>query len=236
VVQGELMTLSSQEMRSLSLSGIAHRCRQESERYFRRQANDSTYCYELFRRAFRERSDAAWVLIYEQYTPLVAGWVEHHNGYASSGEDVGYFVNRAFEKMWSAIQPEKFARFPDLKSLLRYLQLCVHSVVIDHVRAEEFATQEEPAAILDGVEAPVLNKLQREAFWQQIQRRLHDEREQQLLYYRYGLGFKPRQLCEHFPDEFPDVNEVYGMTQNILARLRRDEELRQLFLAEFIEL
>jgi len=230
------MTDSSQEMRSLSLASVAHRCRQESERYFRRQANDSTYCYELFRRAILERSDAAWALIYEQYTPQVAGWIKSHNSYASSGEEVSYFVNRAFEKMWSAIQPEKFPRFPDLKSLLRYLQLCVQSVVIDHVRAEEFTTLEEPAIVLEGVEVPILNALQRQAFWQQIQRRLHDAREQQLLYYRYGLGLKPRQLCEHFPEEFPDVNEVYGMTQNILARLRRDEELRQFFLAEFVEL
>lgn len=229
------MTLSSQEMRSLSLAGIAHHCRQESERYFQRQANDPTYCYELFRRAILERSDAAWLLIYNQYTPQVAGWVKSHSSYAASGEEVSYFVNRSFEKMWSAIQPEKFARFPDLKSLLRYLQLCVHSVVIDHVRAGEFATLEEPTAVLEGVETPILDELQRQAFWQQIQRRLNDEREQQLLYYRYGLGFKPRQLCEHFPEEFPDVNEVYSVTQNILARLRRDEELRQLFLAEFVE-
>lgn len=230
------MTLSSQELRSLSLANVAYHCRQESERYFRRQANDSTYCYELFRRAILERSDVAWALIYDQYTPQVAGWVKSHSSYDSSGEEVGYFVNRAFEKMWSAIQPEKFPRFPDLKSLLRYLQLCVHSVVIDHVRAEEFTTLEEPSIVLEGVEVPVLDGLQRQAFWQQIQRRLHDVREQQLLYYRYGLGLKPRQLCEHFPDEFPDVNEVYGMTQNILARLRRDEELRQLFLSEFVEL
>jgi DNA-directed RNA polymerase specialized sigma24 family protein len=229
------MTLSSDEMRSLSLSGVAHRCRQESERYFRRQSYDPTYCYELFRRAILERSDAAWALIYAQYTPQVSGWVQRHSGYASSGEEVSYFVNRSFEKMWSAIQPEKFSRFPDLKSLLRYLQLCVHSVVIDHVRAAEYTVYEEPALVLEGVETPVLDALQRQAFWQQIQRRLNDEREQQLLYYRYSLGLKPRQLCEHFPDEFPDVNEVYGMTQNILARLRRDEELRQFFLAEIAD-
>lgn len=228
------MTLSSQEMRSLALAGIAHRCRQESERYFRRQSHDPTYCYELFRRAILDRSDAAWALIYTQYTPLVSGWVQRHNGYAGSGEEASYFVNRSFEKMWSAIPPEKFNRFPDLKSLLRYLQLCVHSVVIDHVRAEEVAALEEPTVVLEGVEAPIIDALQRQAFWQQIQRRLNDEREQQLLYYRYGLGLKPRQLCEHFPNEFPDINEVYGMTQNILARLRRDEELRQLFLAEFV--
>jgi len=227
------MTLSALELRTLSLTGITHYCQQESERYFRRQPNDPTYCYELFRRAIVERSDAAWELIYRQYTPLVSGWVERHSGFANSGEDMEYFLNRAFEKMWSAVQPEKFARFPDLKSLLRYLQLCVHSVIIDHVRTEEFVALEEPTVVLAGVEVPIIDHLQQQALWHQIQRRLSDGREQHLLYYRYALGLKPRQVCEHFPDEFPDINEVYGMTQNILARLRRDEELRQLFENEF---
>ena len=228
------MTLPIQDLRSLSLSGIAHRCRQESERYFHGQPNEPAYCYELFRRAIVERSDAAWTLLYDQYTPLVKGWVEHHSGYMRSGEDSSYFVNRAYEKMWSAIQPEKFARFPDLKSLLRYLQLCVHSVIIDHIRAEEFVALEEPTIIIESVEDPIIEDLQQQEFWQQIQRRLNDAREQQLLYYRYGLGFKPRQICEYFPTEFPDISEIYGMTQNILARLRRDEELNQLFYAEFV--
>ena len=227
------MNLPSHELRSLSLSTIAQHCRQESERYFRGQSNDPTYCYELFRRALVERADGAWSTLYAQYTPLVMGWIERHTGYAGSGEDMTYFVNRAFEKMWSAIPPEKFHRFPDLKSLLRYLQLCVHSVIIDHIRAEEMAALEEPTLLLEGVEEPIIDAIQQQAFWQQIQRRLHDEREQQLLYYRYGLGFKPRQVCEQFPDEFPDIHEVYSMTQNILARLRRDTELQQLFVAEF---
>ncbi len=228
------MTLPSQTLDVLSLSGLVHRCRQESEYYFRGQPNDTTYCYELFRRAIVERAEGAWAYLYEQYTPLVAGWVERHSGYADSGEDVGYFVNRAFEKMWSAIPAAKFARFPDLKSLLRYLQLCVHSVIIDHIRAEEVIALEEPTIILAGVEEPIIDALQQEAFWQELRRRLHDEREEQLLYYRYGLGFKPRQVCEFFPAEFPDINEVYSLTQNILARLRRDDELRQLFQAEFV--
>lgn len=227
------MTSSSATLDSLSLSGIAHRCRQESERYFRGQVNDTAYCYELFRRALVERSDGAWAYLYEQYTPLVAGWVERHSGYAGSGEDIGYFVNRAYEKMWSAIPPAKFARFPDLKSLLRYLQLCVHSVIIDHIRAEELVSLEEPTLIMAGVEEPILDALQYGAFWQEVRHRLHDAREEQLLYYRYGLGFKPRQVCEFFPDEFPDINEVYSLTQNILARLRRDNELHQLFQTEF---
>jgi DNA-directed RNA polymerase specialized sigma24 family protein len=228
------MTLPIQDLRSLSLSGLAHRCQQESERYFHGQPNEPAYCYELFRRALVEHSDQAWSILHDQYTPLVKGWVEHHSGYTRSGEDSSYFVNRAYEKLWSAIPPEKFARFLDLKSLLRYLQLCVHSVIIDHIRAEEFVALEEPTIIIESVEDPIIEELQQQDFWQQIQRRLNDEREQQLLYYRYGLGFKPRQICEYFPAEFPDINEVYGMTQNILARLRRDEELHQLFYAEFV--
>ncbi|MCE7986939.1 MAG: sigma-70 family RNA polymerase sigma factor [Caldilinea sp. CFX5] len=228
------MTSSSQTLDSLSLSGLADHCRQESEHYFRGQPHDPAYCYELFRRAIVERAEGAWACLYEQYTPLVAGWVERHSGYADSGEDVGYFVNRAFEKMWSAIPTAKFARFPDLKSLLRYLQLCVHSVIIDHIRAEEVTVLEEPTIILAGVEEPILDAIQQESFWQELRRRLHNEREEQLLYYRYGLGFKPRQVCEYFPTEFPDINEVYSLTQNILARLRRDDELHQLFQAEFV--
>jgi hypothetical protein len=107
-------------------------------------------------------------------------------------------------------------------------------VIIDHIRAEEVSALEEPTIILAGVEEPIIDAIQQEAFWQELRRRLHDEREVQLLYYRYGLGFKPRQVCEFFPTEFPDINEVYSLTQNILARLRRDDELHQLFQAEFV--
>lgn len=228
------MTLSSQELRSLSLDSVVHHCRQESERYFRRQTNDSTYCYELFRRAIMERSDAAWALIYAQYSPQVADWVKRHQSYASSGEEVSYFVNRAFEKMWSAIQPEKFPRFTDLKSLLIYLRLCVHSVMIDYMRTEKFTTLEESAIVPEGIEVPVLDALQRQEFWDQIQRRLHDTREQQLLYYYYELGLKPREICKQFPDKFPNVSEVANKIRNIIERLRRDSEFRNLFSDPFV--
>ena len=60
--------------------------------------------------------------------------MERHAAYAASGEEADYFINRAFEKMWLALSPERFGGFPDLKSLLRYLQMCVHSAVYDVVR------------------------------------------------------------------------------------------------------
>ena len=125
------------ELQLLTLAGIAHRCAQETELFFQRQRYDPRYCFELFRRAIVHCNQRAWEIAYAQYRSLVAGWVERHSAFSTSGEEVQHFVNRAFEKMWVALTPDKFNNFSDLKSLLRYLQMCVHSVILDQVRVAE---------------------------------------------------------------------------------------------------
>jgi DNA-directed RNA polymerase specialized sigma24 family protein len=223
---------------TLPLDFIAQRCQQESERFFQQVANDPRYCYELFRRAIVQRISDAWLVVYTQYTPQVSGWVERHANFANCGEESAYFVNRAFEKMWSALNPDKFTHFPDLKSLLRYLQLCTHSVIIDHVRTRDhlhFAellpidhqdeTDEKQGDL--GIETHILAELERQRFWAHIQKRLEGEQEARLLYYRFVLDLKPRQICARFPEEFPDVWEVYKMIQKILDRLGRDADLKK---------
>lgn len=218
----------------LAHATLVHHCRHESQRFFQQQPNDTAFCYELFRRAIIARDQAAWSAIYVQYTPLAVSWVERHASFASCDEDALYFVNRAFEKMWSALTADKFAGFGDLKALLRYLQLCVHSVIIDYTRTAQPATADEPEASWTGLEGEVLETLTRNELWQRIGAHLNDHREEQLLYYRYALGLKPREICQRFGADFPDVGEVYVMTQNILARLRRDEELRRFFVEEYL--
>ncbi len=230
------------DLLTLPLAVVVQRCQEESERFFQQALNDPRYCHEVFRRAIVHHTGNAWAFVYRQYTPLVVSWVERHASFASSGEDPAYFVNRAFEKMWSALGPEKFANFPDLKSLLRYLQLCTSSVIVDHVRAREhvhFAStlsinhQDDPDLSYGnpGIEVSILDELERQQFWQRIQQRLKSEAEQRLLYYRFALDLMPREICTRFPDEFPDVKEVYKMLQKILDRLGRDPELKK-FLSQ----
>ena len=129
---------TSTSLQSLSLSGVARRCAEESDHFFHRREHDPRFCFELFRRAIEERDERAWSLLCDQYRPLVAGWVKRNEAFAGSKENASFFVNGAFAKMWSAVTPEKFADFDDLKSLLRYLQLCVASVIMDHVRSVEY--------------------------------------------------------------------------------------------------
>ena len=225
------------DLNALSIHILRHRCAEESDRYFRRQAHDPRYCFEIVRRAITEQNQRAWNMVYEQYQPLVTGWIQRHSLYPSLDEELQYFVNRAFEKMWSVLTPEKFERFPDLKSVLRYLQMCVHSVIIDYVRAREQAELFEdipgnPMANMrdrvNGPEIQIADRSQAETLWQWITERLKTDLERRVVYCSYVLDLKPAQIYEQHPDLFQDVREIYQIKENVLARLRRDQELREL--------
>ena len=131
---------------------------------------------------------------------------------------------------------EKFDSFPDLKSLLRYLQLCVASVVTDHARSAEYYEMLEdlPPGAEEAtgvhVEEVALERTERVAFWQAIGQRLNDDKERMVLHYSYVVGFKPGQIYDERQDLFEDVREIYRIKENILARLRRDTELQDLLL------
>lgn len=221
----------------LTLAGVAHRCAQETERFFQRLSHDPRYCFELFRRAFVGRSERAWALVYDQYRPLVAAWVERHAAFAASGEEVQYFVNRAFEKMWHALPPEKFVGFASLASLLRYLQICVHSVLLDRVRRSELDSISLEDEFLDKANLPdgrsqgdnPLARLHRQDVWDALTERVKDDRERQVIYGSFVLGLKPRELHRHFRGTFREVQEIYRIKDNVIARLRRDDELHKFF-------
>lgn len=225
------------DLRVLALASIAHRCARETELFFQRQSYDPRYCFELFRRAIVDRHEGAWALVYAQYRPLVARWVERHSAFASSSEEVEFFVNRAFEKLWAALNPDKFSRFPDLKSLLRYLQMCVHSAVLDQVRQAQqsvIAASVEDLAQDGRTQSPTtddqaLAGVYRQQFWDQISTRLRNEQERKVVYGSFVLALKPREICARYRATFRDVREVYRVKENVLARLRRDRELGEIF-------
>lgn len=224
------------ELRALALAGIAQRCARETELFFQRRRFDPRYCLELFRRAIVDRSQGAWELAYAQYRPLVAGWVQRHPSFPATGEEVQYFVNRAFEKMWVALPSDRFSRFPNLKSLLRYLQMCVHSAVLDHARAAERAlVTEEIEGLASSSTTHIiaddnasLARVYRQEFWDQIGARLRTEKERQVVYGSFVLALKPREIYSRSRDLFGDIREVYRVKENVLARLRRDAELAKI--------
>jgi DNA-directed RNA polymerase specialized sigma24 family protein len=226
------------EVAEIGLNGLDYRCRQESAQFFSRKEFDPRYCFELFRRAFAGRDEQALACLYHNYRTLVLSWVARHPLAGALDEEAEYFLNRAYEKMWAVITPEKFAGFRDLKSLLRYLQMCLHSVMIDHARAREQAKVleedeegEERSELTDrpdeaeSLEQRVARRQEARALWALVEQRLKSEQERVVAYGMFVVGLKPRELIEEFPGLFRGVNEIYILKENLLARLRRDRAL-----------
>jgi hypothetical protein len=231
----KILPMSDQsDLNSLSLPILKHRCSDESDRYFRYQSHDPRYCFELMRRAIVDHNQQAWNMIYAQYQPLVSGWIQRHTLFPSLDEELQFFINRVFEKMWHVLTPEKFDQFPDLKSILRYLQMCVHSVVVDTMRACEQAElledlPGEPKVTIgneaDGPEIQIVDRSQADSLWGWIEARLKNDQERRVVYCSFVLDLKPSQIYDQHKDLFHSVREIYQIKENILARLRRDQEL-----------
>jgi hypothetical protein len=223
------------DLTQTSLADLARACQRETSRFQRGEPSDDQYCRELFRRAVCEREQMAWDAIVTQYRGIVLAWIRQHPASAAAQEDDEFWVNRAFERFWMALGPERFALFPDLRSLLKYLKLCVHSVLLDGVRARH-ATRLEPleqapaerTAEGADIEALAVGRLAGGELWQAIEAALPDESERLLIYLSYALDLKPRQIQERHPALYPTVADVYRIKRNVLDRLRRSDELRRL--------
>jgi hypothetical protein len=224
-------------LEQIAVTDLAQRCADETEHYFQHQKHDTQYCFELFRRAIRERDQSSWEMICLQYQPLVAGWVRQHPRFEASSEEIQYFVNGTFGKIASTVTPEKFDGFSDIASLLSYLKMCVHSVIYDHTRrveqinlyALEDASDEKSAE--PSPEEQAFDQSYRQAFWDLTNARLQDVKERIVIHGSFVLDLKPQELFDHFRTVFEDVDEIYRVKQNVLARLRRDPEFRK-FLGE----
>ncbi|MFQ3660826.1 MAG: sigma-70 family RNA polymerase sigma factor [Chloroflexaceae bacterium] len=226
--------LDAAALAAMDLSALMQHCAVESERFYRGQQHDTRFSYELFRRALVERDEAAWEQLYQHYNGLVEGWIRRCSAFPNSGESSEYFVVGAFAKFWRALSPERFAAFPTLASLLQYLQLCATSVVIDNIRAQSWSGSRLEETITlerDPTTAPdeeAMNRLDREEFWRFIDAQLHSEIERVVVYSSFVLGLTPRAIYARHPDLFDTVNDVYNVKRNVLGRLSRNQQLRQL--------
>jgi len=220
---------------NLSLSDLARICAEETELFFQHRDHDTRYCLELFRRATHENDQYAWEIIFSQYQALVTGWVKQHQGFETSGEEAQFFVAGAFAKISSILKPKKFDKFSDLRALLSYLKMCVHSVITDYNRRVDRSNldislediQYEIEADNPAPETVVLERIDNKTVWVQLNERLNDEKERLVIHGIFVLALKPRELCDQYKNVLPDVEEVYRIKQNVMARLRRDVEFRK---------
>ena len=228
-------------LQSMPLDDLAHRCAQETILYFKARIHDTSYCFELFRRAVTERSELAWKAIIVQYKPLVARWVnrqaDKHPDFPLAAEEEQDFIDEAFIRFWHHFTSEKFHNSKGLDGILQYLKMCVNSTILDilrkmrHMQFEQKPDAEEEDDAPDHAETGPNPEetLQKDELWKAIKARLKDEKEHTVIYASFFLALSPREISNEFPGVFRSVEEIYQCKANVLARLGRDPDLRDLF-------
>jgi hypothetical protein len=223
------------KLEHLTVNDLAQKCAQETELFFAYEANDSSYCFELFRRAIRDSDERALELVLAQYQPLVARWVERwmsrHPNFSSATEEVQDFIAQTFERFWISFTPAKLDKSQGLPAVLRYLQMCVNGVLTDVWRKSQRLQleQEMPEQERELAESKPTAEdlLQQEEFWQLIRRKSKDPREYLVIYASFHLALSPREILAEYPDQFKSVKEIYQYKANLLERLGRDEDIRE---------
>ena len=220
------------ELRQASLDTLADQCREQTERYRRGEASLEAFCLELLRRSLVERDERAWHAIFAQYRTMVLAWIRRHPASTALDEDDDYWVNRTFERFWKSIGPDRFHLFPGLSTLLGYLKTCAHSVLLDEARARarDRALSETGQDLDDppDVEARAVDSLVGQDLWAAVGRELQDDAERVVIRLSFSLDLKPSEIQRLHPDRFASTAEVYRVKRNVLDRLRRSKEIREL--------
>jgi DNA-directed RNA polymerase specialized sigma24 family protein len=197
-------------------------------------SSDDEAAYALFRRAIVGRDGDAWAALVELYRGLVRGWIAQCATPTQMGE-ADDLVLRAFERLWRAVPPARFATFSCLGSLLRYLKHCALSTVLDdHRRKHAWERRRADAGELVAMAAPPeegdgLAGLDAAALWDVVDGALPDPAERVAVYLSYALGLPPREIARRAPAVFADVEAVYKAKRRGLGRLRGDRQVRALW-------
>jgi DNA-directed RNA polymerase specialized sigma24 family protein len=209
----------------MSLEALRDRSALEMRKFRRKEPNDDQYCLEIFRRAMVQLDEQAWNIVYALFQESVRQWFrsDANRTAALRHEDEQNYIDDTFKRFWQSVKAQHL-EFPSLSSALRYLRLCLNSVIIDTLRA--YARKEVLALPEPGSPDELLceDRYHEDEWWPVIETLLCNERERRVIYLLYHCGFKPREIIQRCPGEFANEQEIYRLKRNSLDRLKRNRD------------
>jgi DNA-directed RNA polymerase specialized sigma24 family protein len=187
---------------------------------------------ELFRRAIADGDEAAWRDVIDMYRGLLLAQAGRQVVRGLVLEDDGFCVDRAFQRFWGASRAGRIKRFDDLGAILKYLKMCLGSVMLDEARTrrrQAWTSFDDLAHEADVSTDPlneVIGRLTRKELWAAVERELADPKERLVARLSFVAGLSPREILARHPDIFQDVFDVYRIKRNMIDRLRRSRAIR----------
>jgi hypothetical protein len=193
---------------------------------------DTAAGLELFRRAIEEADEAAWRDIVDIYRGVLLTQAGRQVVRGLVLEDDGFCVDRAFQRFWAASRTGRIRRFDDLTAIVKYLKMCLGSVLLDEARArrrQAWLSMDDAMPESDITTDPsfeVIGRLARRELWATVERELADPTEHLVARLSFIAGLSPREILARHPHRFGDVSDVYRIKRNMIDRLRRSHAIQ----------
>jgi DNA-directed RNA polymerase specialized sigma24 family protein len=217
------------DLATVSPTALAQQFVLLQQRYRQGLPVDERVGLELFRRAIQKRDAQAWELLFPPCRELLIHWLLRHPwaDLVLRYDSQESYVLEVLSKFWQAT--DRLNLFQEngatLSEIFAYLRRCLNSVVLDAARQARRRQREVSGEALAGLAAGQQIERSCEDLWQCIERALPDPRERRLIYLRYVLDYRPREIVELAPEAFPRVELVYQLERKVLERLRRHPAL-----------
>ena len=205
---------------------LAEQCEKETKKYLWKFRSNSSFCYELFKKAIEKQSEIALNFIYSIYRPQVLNWIRKHpSRNLIIYEDENLFFD-TMSHFVIAIMQYPLKRFPNISYILAYLRKCVHSVIVSIWRKKSFPTvtlnEDKEGIHEDHLDKKIILK----EVWQRIEQLLEDSNELLLANLVFTQNLKPQQILKEYPLKWQDTNQIRVDCQRIKRKLKKDNVLR----------
>jgi hypothetical protein len=210
---------------------LAGRCREETEKFTRREHHDDRFCFELMRRAFAEGVEVAFTHVFQIYEPQVLSWIRRDSRLERTNETAEYFSSQALSNVYFALRGPRFARFPSLQKVLSYLKVAAYSVVTQYLRDHappltQYSPDDEAVTETPALDGEPDERMGAEELWTRICALLPDVDSRLLARCAFVLSMKPREIARAYPGRWESDRSITLALYRIRQVLRADEELR----------
>jgi DNA-directed RNA polymerase specialized sigma24 family protein len=223
---------SGDAVRESSIEDLRSEALEQEHNFVNKLPSQDAAGVELFRRAIDLGDERAWATVIELYRGLLHAQAGRQVIRGLVDEDDAFCVDRAFQRFWRATRTRGMHEFGDLGSILKYLKMCLASVLLDEARArrrQACASIEDlrPEAHLStDPTAMVIGHNAGRDLWQAVEAELRGDAERTVAYMSFVTGLTPQEIFTRCADRFTDVTEIYRIKRNVIDRLRRSPAIQ----------
>jgi hypothetical protein len=217
---------------SLVLDVIVQRCITETARYRQTGESDSSFCFELFRRALGENNHDAFSEIYKIYKPQLEVWAKSHSLMPELDISAEICASETLIRAWKYLAGNQFsAKVENYPQILVYLRKTLNTIILEAYRKiKRRITEVEISDRLADDMVNLSHSSDTNVF--EIMNRIEeiipsiDDRMIVLCKIQYGMT--PAEMLQKFPERWESSEYISRRIYILRKRLQNDPKIREL--------